>query len=180
MAPDPPGIPRRHQREPDLAAERERLERAVEHVTPPPPQMPIRTSLPPQQILEELGVKRWQIILAIVTVVGGMFTTCTTAIVTIATASKPADPRIDTMMAKVAAIERRLEMAGSSDTTIRLGVVEHNAEFLAEAVTKLNGQPLNESFPAPRENAFQQSQQPEPVPLPKFTSTRQWRATKPD
>jgi uncharacterized protein HemX len=47
MAPDLPGIPRRHAREPDLAAEQaareeaERLTRATQHVAPPPKEVRI-------------------------------------------------------------------------------------------------------------------------------------------
>lgn len=52
MAPDPPGIPRRYRREPDLASEQaareeaRRLERAVEQVTPPPKRVRVEESAP--------------------------------------------------------------------------------------------------------------------------------------
>lgn len=74
----------------------------------------------------------------------------------------------------VEAIQEELRVQGKGNATKRIVALESNVDFLAEATTKLNGQPLNSGFPRPREGDFPQDPTPEPIIFPRFRSTRQW------
>lgn len=123
-------------------------------------------SIPPEVRVAELNIKRWQIIAAICTVIGGGLTTCAGTAVAVATALRPKenDVRIDEISKKVDGVQTELtemkeeiRMQGASGPTTRLVTLENKVDYLAVFVAKVNGQPpTTDGYPQPLEGVWYQ------------------------